>query len=202
MATIEEVMAAGWRAFQAGDLDRAEQAYRLVLEHDPSTAQAWYMLGAICQVRGRLEEAVVSYREALRLRPGLPRGVQQPGGRAPRTAAARRGDRRAPPGPDAAAGLRGGPQQPGQCPARRGADYDEAVRLLPARRCGSSPTTPRPTTTSATCCVSGGRVAEAIASYDRALELKPDQAQVHLSRALAWLEMGDSSGAGPSTTGG
>ena len=28
MATIDEVMAAGWRAFQAGDLDRAEQAYR------------------------------------------------------------------------------------------------------------------------------------------------------------------------------
>ncbi len=38
---------------------------------------------------------------------------------------------------------------------------------------------------------SGGRAAEAIASYTRALELNPDHVHVHLSRAMAWLEMGD-----------
>ena len=53
MATIDEVMAEGWRAFQAGDLDRAERAYRLVLTQAPATARAWFMLGAIGQLRGR-----------------------------------------------------------------------------------------------------------------------------------------------------
>ncbi len=72
MATLEEMMAAAWGALQAGDLDRAEQAYRRVLERDPTIAYAWYMLGAACHVRGRLEESVVNYQQALRLRPDFP----------------------------------------------------------------------------------------------------------------------------------
>ena len=53
MATIEEMMTAAWGAFKAGELDRAEQAYRRVLECDPKVAYAWYMVGAACHVRGR-----------------------------------------------------------------------------------------------------------------------------------------------------
>src|SRR5262249_49724462 len=67
MTTIDEVMADGWRAFQAGDMERAERAYRLVLTQAPATARAWFMLGATLQMRGRLEEAVASYRQAVRL---------------------------------------------------------------------------------------------------------------------------------------
>ena len=54
MTTNDEMMTAAWRAFQAGDLDRAEQAYRQVLNRIPTAAHAWYMLGATCQVRGRI----------------------------------------------------------------------------------------------------------------------------------------------------
>ena len=36
-----------------------------------------------------------------------------------------------------------------------------------------------------------GKLIESVASYNRALELQPDHAQVHLSRALCWLQMGD-----------
>ena len=33
-----------------------------------------------------------------------------------------------------------------------------------------------------------------LASYDRALAIAPDHAQAHLSRAMAWLQMGDFAG--------
>ncbi len=92
MTTTKEVMAAGWDAFQADELDRAEQAYRLVLSHDPSAAQAWYMLGAVCQVRGRTEEAVASYREAIRLVPDFPEACNNLGVALHAASSGRRGD--------------------------------------------------------------------------------------------------------------
>ncbi len=36
-----------------------------------------------------------------------------------------------------------------------------------------------------------GRMAEALECYDQALDLQPDHADVHLSRAMAWLERGE-----------
>ena len=46
-----------------------------------------------------------------------------------------------------------------------------------ARCCGCGPTPPRPTTTSASCWSSRASVAEAVACYRRALELRPDYAR-------------------------
>ncbi len=54
---------------RAGDLVRAEGAYRAVLRSDPTSAAAWTLLGAVCQSTGRLDEAVSCGREALRYRP-------------------------------------------------------------------------------------------------------------------------------------
>jgi tetratricopeptide (TPR) repeat protein len=54
---------------QAGDLPRAEQVYRQVLAADPANAQGWYLLGAVCQAQGKLDDAVSSLRQALRLEP-------------------------------------------------------------------------------------------------------------------------------------
>jgi tetratricopeptide (TPR) repeat protein len=54
---------------QAGDLPRAEQVYRQVLAADEANTQAWYLLGAVCQAQGKLDDAVSSLREALRLDP-------------------------------------------------------------------------------------------------------------------------------------
>ena len=36
-----------------------------------------------------------------------------------------------------------------------------------------------------------GHLAESVSCYEQALELKPGNPQMHLSRALAWLQMGD-----------
>ena len=144
MATNDAMMTAAWRAFQAGDLDRAERAYRQVLDQDPTAAHAWYMLGAIGQVRGRVEESVANYREAIRLSPDFPEACNNLG---VALHALQRGEeaidvlRRALAlRPD----YRGGPQQPGQCAARarrlrRGRGLLSTGDRPQSRLCGGPP---------------------------------------------------------------
>ena len=64
-----EALAAAERWRQAGELTRAEQAYREIVRADPAQVDAWYLLGGVSATLGRLDDAVASYREALRLRP-------------------------------------------------------------------------------------------------------------------------------------
>ncbi len=72
MATIPELMALGWRHHQEGDLSRAAELYRLVLQADPFHIDAGYLYGAANQVLGRLSEAVAAYEQVLRLWPDHP----------------------------------------------------------------------------------------------------------------------------------
>jgi Tfp pilus assembly protein PilF len=71
MASIPEALSLGQQHHQAGDLRRAEQIYRQILQADPRSADAWYLLAAACQVQNRLDEAVACYQAAARLRPNL-----------------------------------------------------------------------------------------------------------------------------------
>jgi tetratricopeptide (TPR) repeat protein len=50
-------------------LPRAEQVYRQILQVDSSIVQAWYLLGTVNQVQGKLAESVANYQQALRLKP-------------------------------------------------------------------------------------------------------------------------------------
>ncbi len=189
MATNDEMMTAAWRAFQAGDLDRAEQAYRQVLNQDPTAAHAWYMLGAIGQVRGRIEESVANYREALRLSPDFPEACNNLG---VALHALRRGEeaidvlRRAlalrPDYAEAHNNLGNALHERGELD-EAAASYRRAISLNPGyaeahHNLGNALRSAR-------------NMAEAIASYDRAVELTPDRAIVHLSRSMALLEMED-----------
>jgi tetratricopeptide (TPR) repeat protein len=56
---------------QAGDFTRAEQLYRQILCTDPGHAEAWCLLGSVCEGQGKLVEAEISYRRAIHLSPGL-----------------------------------------------------------------------------------------------------------------------------------
>ena len=98
--------------------------------------------------QGKLDEAIAEYREAIRLQPDVAMAHNNLGN-ALRPGEAGRGHRRIPRGDPAPARPRQGPQQPRHCPATSG---EARRRRSPnsARRSGSSPTTPRPTTTSAT----------------------------------------------------
>jgi predicted O-linked N-acetylglucosamine transferase (SPINDLY family) len=66
---VRTAWAQGQGFHKAGDLVRAEEAYRAVLREDPSFAQAWYLLGALCESTRRMEEAITCLKEAIRLRP-------------------------------------------------------------------------------------------------------------------------------------
>jgi tetratricopeptide (TPR) repeat protein len=59
----------GRRYQQAGDLARAEQAFRQALQADPAAAEVWRRLGQVCQSAGKVADALHNYGEALRLEP-------------------------------------------------------------------------------------------------------------------------------------
>jgi len=54
-----------------GQLDRAEEHYRLALRLQPSNALARTNLGSVLAITGRLDEAVVEFNRALDIDPGL-----------------------------------------------------------------------------------------------------------------------------------
>ncbi len=110
MTTIEELMAAGWRSFEAGDLDAAIGWYGRVLERDATVGRAWYMIGAIAQLRGRLEEASTCYRRAIHLAPDLADAYNNLALALHAMGQGERGARPAPPGDRAPARLCGGVQ--------------------------------------------------------------------------------------------
>jgi tetratricopeptide (TPR) repeat protein len=189
MRTVNEALSAAWDAFQAKDLPRAEQIYRMIVQHSPAVAHAWYMLGAVQQVQGRLAEAVASYQEAIRLVPEFPEACNNLGvalhamGRGDEAIATlRRALALRPDYPEAHNNLGNAFHERGaldeaETNYRRAvqlrSEYNEALNNL------------------GNVLRSRGRIDEALACYDRALGLQPDQADVHLSRALAWLERGE-----------
>jgi tetratricopeptide (TPR) repeat protein len=69
MAMTAELLDAARRFHKAGDLPRAEEAYRQILARDPNHAQAWYLLGALQVGRNQLDKAVTTLEQALRLQP-------------------------------------------------------------------------------------------------------------------------------------
>ncbi len=69
MATIAEALAQAVEYHQAGDVQRAEQIYRQIVQADPNHAETWCYLGVACLGAGRMEEAVAHYQRAIRIRP-------------------------------------------------------------------------------------------------------------------------------------
>ncbi len=65
--SVQEKLSLGYSYHQSGDMVRAEQAYREVLESAPDQAQARFLLGTICHAQGRLAEAVANYEHAVRV---------------------------------------------------------------------------------------------------------------------------------------
>jgi protein O-GlcNAc transferase len=70
VTTVAEVFAQAWQNHQAGNLTHAEELYRQVLQTNPSHADAWAYLGAICQAQGRFTDAEKSFQQVVQLMPG------------------------------------------------------------------------------------------------------------------------------------
>jgi len=69
MATITETLSLGLRHHQSGQFGLAEQAYRRVLEFDPSNSQAIYYLGVIASQVGNKSAAADLIRQAIAIDP-------------------------------------------------------------------------------------------------------------------------------------
>jgi tetratricopeptide (TPR) repeat protein len=64
-------LAEGQRAFQAGDLTKAESLFRAHLRQQPASAEGYSNLAAVHARRGQFAEAVPLYEKALRANPAL-----------------------------------------------------------------------------------------------------------------------------------
>ena len=162
-----------------GRLEEAEASYRRALEIKPAYVKAVRGLGDVLHMQGRLEDAVATFRQALAIDPGaaavhndLGNVLQQLGlpeealaSYEARSRSIRASSRRT--------------AMPGAPSCGSGA----SARPSPAsaRQSRSSPISPKRTSTSAMRCRDGGTAGEAIASYRRALAIKPDLAIAHVA---------------------
>lgn len=69
MPTTDAILAQAWQHQQAGNLDQAETLYRQVLEVEPHSLNALYLLAVVCQIRGRAEESIPLYQRAMQIKP-------------------------------------------------------------------------------------------------------------------------------------
>ncbi len=180
---ITEVLATGQHYHRAGALARAEELYRQVVQADPSHAEAWFLIGQVCQGLGRPAEAAEHHRQALCLQPDLAPAHNGLG-----IALARLGDRAA-----AEASFRRAVQlRPTYAPAHNnlGNVLKEMGRREEARVCyeqavGLDPDFAAAHTNLGWLLLDLGRAAEAEPSFRQALRLRPDSAEAHLGRGSA-----------------
>ncbi|HVX10533.1 MAG TPA: tetratricopeptide repeat protein [Pirellulales bacterium] len=66
-----DLLAAARHWQQAGELARAETAYRQLLTIDPANAELWYLLGTVCQPQGKAADALAAYQKSVSLKPGF-----------------------------------------------------------------------------------------------------------------------------------
>lgn len=86
--SVAELLAAGRRWHESGDLPRAEEAYRQLLAIDPANAELRYLLGTVYQGRGKPDEAIDAFQRAAALKPAFAQAHNSLG-----IALARRGQR-------------------------------------------------------------------------------------------------------------
>jgi tetratricopeptide (TPR) repeat protein len=189
LAAIREALAAGRRFHQAGDLPRAKQAYQQVLEADPDQAEAWYLLGSVCQALGEPGEAATNYQRALRLKPGLAAAhnclgiiLAQQGDQAGALACFRQAVQLSPDSAEAHSNL--------GCTLKEQGKRDEAlicfrhaVRLNPDFAVAQI--------NLGNLLRELGHFAEAVACCRRAVQLEPDLAEAHYNLGLALADQGE-----------
>ena len=189
MATNQQSLATGWNLIQAGDLAGAREHFLELTQADPSFAQAWYLLGSVNQLLGNITESLANYERVLRLDPNhvaalnnLGVALQAVG--MPREAAAslRIAIRNKPDYAEAHSNLGNALKDQGDLDGAV-ACYRRAIEIDPSyfdayNNLGNG-------------LRAQGHLAESVACYEQALELKPGNPQMHLNRALAWLQMGD-----------
>jgi tetratricopeptide (TPR) repeat protein len=187
--TVAEGLSLAGACVQSGDLARADQLCRRILELDPSSAQAWFILGVVCQLSGKAGESVECYRSSLGLMPSNAEtwnnlGVSLQSLRRPEEAA-----------PCFQEALR---LEPGYAQAHNnlGNALQAQGMLEEAVACYRHALHHKPDYAGAydhlgLVLQALGRLEEAVNCHDQAIRLAPGFAEPHLHRAMAWMQMGD-----------
>ncbi len=189
MTSPAEDFTRGWEHHQAGDLRRAEQAYRHALRADPRSARIWFALGDLCETDRRPVEAAACFRQAGELAPQeavahyrLGNALLQQYLYAEAEAAYRR-----------CLGA-----QPGhvEALANLGFALGEQKRFDEAKVCYEQALALRPDLAEVHHNLGNvlreqGRMAEALACYREALRLKPDYAGAHVNLGIVLAGQGE-----------
>jgi tetratricopeptide (TPR) repeat protein len=189
MATTPDALTLALGCYQAGDYQSAEPLCRQFLQTTPGHAQAWCLLGAICQRQGRPAEAADHYREAVRRQPAyaaahsnLGVALRELGDLDGAIAAYEQALRLNPGAADTLNNIGNSLSQKGEYEAA--AVYlRHALRLKPeyAEAYSNLGNVLR----------DSGRHAEALVCFEYALRLNPNHIEAHFNRALEWLRRGN-----------
>ena len=189
MASAQEKLVIGWNLIQAGDLAGARECFRGLTQAEPAFAQAWYLLGAVNQVQGNIDESLANYERVLELDPNHVEALNNLGvalqsrGRITEAAAClRTALRNKPDYAEAHSNLGNALKDQGNLDEAI-ACYQRAIELNPNffdahNNLGNG-------------LRAQGHLADSVRCYEQALKLKPRNPEMHLSRALSWLQMGD-----------
>ncbi|HJT75918.1 MAG TPA: DUF6165 family protein [Gemmataceae bacterium] len=188
MAETLQGLALGRQYHQAGDLGRAEAAYRQVLRDHGAHTDARYLLAAVCHGQGKLDEAAALYREVLRERPAHAEAhtnlgvlLSGRGQHAEAVSCFQRALQYQPGSAEAQFHLAAALRHQDRLDAAE-AHYRQALRLRPAypeALLGLGMTLGRL-----------GRPEEAVAAFREAIRLRPDYALAHNNLAVALAELG------------
>jgi Tfp pilus assembly protein PilF len=189
MATAQERLVIGWNLIQSGNLAGAREFFRAITQAEPSFAQAWYLLGAVNQLQGNIPESMANYERVIRLDPNhvealnnLGVALQSRGMVAEAAACLRIALGIKPDYAEAHSNLGNALKDQGNLDAAV-ACYQRAIQIDPSffdahNNLGNG-------------LRAQGHLASSVSCYEQALRLKPEDPQIHLSRALSWLQMGD-----------
>jgi tetratricopeptide (TPR) repeat protein len=71
---VPDLFDTAWQAHQAGELARAEDLYRRILQREPRNGRVWFVLGNLCQSQQRTDDALACFNQAAELEPREPEG--------------------------------------------------------------------------------------------------------------------------------
>jgi predicted O-linked N-acetylglucosamine transferase (SPINDLY family) len=188
MTAVAETLALALHHHQTGDLERAEQLYREILNVNPQHVDAWHLLGLVAGLTGRHKLAIDHLRQAVRLNPNfaeahynLGTALREQGSLDEAIASYRLALRLKPALIEARNNLGNTLRLQGKL-AEAAAVFEEALKLKPDHadvhyNLGNTR-------------LDQGKPTGAALCYQQALRLQPDHADALVNLGLAWRDLG------------